>query len=517
MSIYSTPSGITIIGSYNKEWEKILSYEALRFIGSLHRQFNGLLLELLERRKKTQRSLNEGASLGFLSGSLSIREEKWEVAAPPPVLRERKVEIITGAEDQIPSGGDWKEASGIIVDLEDGLSPTWKNVIQSQLNLYNLLREEKAGVEGDLPVLHLRPRGIHLFEKHVHVDGEPIGASFFDFGLYFFHNAKILTERQGGPFFYIPKIENQYEAEFWKTLFAFAENGFSLHPGTIRATIILETITAAFEIEEILYNLKNYVAAMVFEPRDYVFSVIRKLRNQRIALLPDRSEITIEAPFLKASLDLLAQSCHKRGTLALFELVPLMASLDERDNLEIFNKIREEQLQASSLGVDGYIVAHPRLIPVVKAEIKDSIERRPAEAHSYGEKSIDCARDLLNFKIIGGEITESGVRNNLSLVLRYLSSWFSGKGAVVISNVKEDGSSAEVARSQLWQWIHLGAEMDSKIPLDKEIFLSWKREEKELLSPLPFLDKADKILEEVVLSRDFIDFLTLLAYEQLQD
>ncbi|QSR89109.1 malate synthase A [Methylacidiphilum caldifontis] len=517
MSIYATPSGITIIGSYNKDWEKILSYEALHFIGSLHRRFNGLLVDLLERRKKTQQSLDRGISLGFLPDSQSLREEKWEVLSPPQVLTDRKVEIITAADNLQLELGFWAGASGIVVDFEDTLSPTWRNVIEGQSSMYLALRQsaEKVGNLEKLPVLHVRPRGIHLLEKHVHVEGEPICASFFDFGLFCFHNARLLAERQGGVFFYVPKIENHYEAEFWSSLFAFTENALSLAPGTIRATILIETLTAAFEMEEILYSLKNHAVGLLMEPRDYIFSVIKKLRNWREAIFPDRSEITLEASFLKTCTELLARTCHKRGASALFALTPYVTSPEE-DNAEIFSKLREEKEKMKALGIDAYVIAHPQLLPGVNHGFD---EKTKSEALTIEERNAEIPRDnvgdLLNFKI-GGEITESGIRNNINLVLRYLSSWFSAKGTIESFKIKEDISSAEIARSQLWQWIHLGALMDSEIPLDKEIFLAWKTEEKELLSHLPYLDKADKILEEVVLTKDFIDFLSLIAYEQLQ-
>ncbi|WP_052250507.1 malate synthase [Methylacidiphilum kamchatkense] len=514
MSIYSAPSGVTIVGTYHKEWEKILSYEALRFVASLHRQFDALRLELLERRKKIQKAIDDNRlSLNFLSDTRQIREDKWEVAALPQNLPERKVEILGTASLDFLKNAVESGADGIIIDLEDSLSPSWENIIESQIFLFDFLRQKNDSNTSYQPLLHVRPRGIHLWEKHVHVDGKPLAASLFDFGLYVYHNAKLLVERQSGPFFIVPKIENFYEAEFWSSLFSFTENALSLPSGSIRATIIIETITAVFEMEEILHSMKNHGWALSVDPRDYVFSVIKKFRKSREALMPDRSEITMDANFLHAYRKLLVETCQKRRALAIGGVSLLEPSVIYED-AELFEKIKFEKERDIALGMDGCIVNHPKLVPVVREAFKNVSREAITEAKEHPESLIVRPEDLLDFKIPGA-ITESGVRSNISLLFMYLSSWLSGHGAVDIFNLKEDVSSAEIARSQLWQWVHLEAEMDSEIPFDKELFLCWKTEEKELLKHLPFLDQVDRVIEEVVLTKDFVEFLTLITYEYL--
>lgn len=508
-----------------KHFEEILSQDALSFIASLHSEFSTRRLELLNRRRDRQDQWNQGGYPDFLKETLNVRESHWVVSPCPSDLEDRRVEITGPVERKMMVNALNSQAKAFMADFEDSLSPTWDNVLSGQKNLKDAVRRtlgfvspegKKYELNKDLATLLVRPRGLHLNEHHCLIEGTAVSASFFDFGLYFFHNAEELLKRRSGPYFYLPKLESYLEARLWNDVFQFSEKVLNIQKGSIRATVLIETLPAAFEMDEILFELKNYASGLNAGRWDYMFSVIKKFQKKTDFLLPDRGQVTMEAPFMRAYTELLVKTCHRRGAHAMGGMAAFIPSRKDSDvNRVALQKVKEDKERESKDGFDGTWVAHPDLVPIAMTAFNEKLGRNPHQKNRLREEVNVRQIDLLNFKIAGGKITEKGIRNNVSVVLQYLESWFKGVGAQAIFNLMEDAATAEISRSQLWQWLWNGAKLDDGRPFTKELYQKICAEEKSQLNGSPNDTKASRLLDELVLSQNFTEFLTFKAYEIL--
>ncbi|MBZ0307167.1 MAG: malate synthase A, partial [Anaerolineae bacterium] len=420
---------IKVLPSLSDEYSQILTPQALSFIARLHRTFNPRRLELLQKRTERQVALDAGIMPTFLAETASVRQAEWQVAPTPPDLQDRRVEITGPAERKMMINALNSGAKVFMADLEDALSPTWDNVMQGQSCLKEAVRrtlrlETEAKtyeLNKELAVLMVRPRGLHLVEKNVLVDGEPISASLFDFGLYFLHNVRVLLERNTGPYFYLPKLESHLEARWWNEVFLAAQDALDIPSGTIRATVLIETIMAAFEMEEILYELREHAAGLNAGRWDYIFSVIKKFSGRADLVLPDRAQVTMTVPFMRAYTELLIQTCHKRGAHAIGGMAAFIPNRREPEITEVaLAKVREDKERESRDGCDGTWVAHPDLIPVAKAVFVKMLGDRPHQKGRLREEVSIQPEALLDIRVPDGNITEAGVRNNISVALHYL-------------------------------------------------------------------------------------------------
>jgi malate synthase len=511
------------------EADRIITPDSLRFLEQLARQFTPKRKALLQRRRDRQRSLRDGAMPGFLPETSAVREGDWEVAPAPAGLDDRRVEITGPVERKMMINALNSGAKVFMADFEDALSPPWANVIAGQVNCIEAVRGtlEYESSEGKpyrlgehLATLVVRPRGWHLEEKHVLFNGEPISASFFDFGLYFFHNARELLARGSGPYFYLPKLENHLEARLWNEVFDFAQDQVGIPRGTIRATVLIETILAAFEMEEILYELRQHAAGLNAGRWDYLFSMIKNFSDRSEFLLPDRSQLTMTVPFMRAYTELLVKTCHKRGAHAIGGMAAFIPSRrDPEVNETALAKVREDKAREAQAGYDGAWVAHPDLVPVVDEVFRGVLGARPNQKERQRDDVEIAPQQLLNVTVPGGRVTEAGVRGNISVALQYLAAWLGGSGAVAINNLMEDAATAEIARSQLWQWIRHGAttETGEKITL-KRCRTILKEESAKLEAQganTARLETAGELLDDLFSATEFPEFLTLTAYERL--
>lgn len=518
--------GVEIHKTLASAQSNILTQSALSFLAQLHRQFNSRRLELLEKRVRRQKLLDDGVKPDYLQETKSIRENaSWRVAPAPRDLMKRRVEITGPTERKMLINALNSGADVFMADFEDSLSPTWDNIIDGQVNLRDTIDrtitytnpEGKIYALNDkIAVLVVRPRGWHLPEKHLTVDGEPISGSLFDFGLYFFHNAKKLLSQGSGPYFYLPKMESHLEARLWNDVFIFAQKELGIPQGTIRATVLIETILAAFEMEEILYELKEHSAGLNAGRWDYIFSILKKFSANKDFLFPDRGEITMTTPFMRAYTELLVKTCHRRGAFALGGMAAYIPSRkDKKINDIALAKVREDKLRESRDGFDGTWVAHPDLVPIAKEVFEKSLGSKPNQLDKQRPEVHVDSNDLLNFTVPGGKITEAGLRQNIDVALQYLDSWLRGTGAVAIYNLMEDSATAEISRAQLWQWVHHGAKLDSGLPITPELYKKVAKEEYEKLGKSDKLNQAYTLLNELVLSEEFKEFLTLQGYNLL--
>ena len=504
--------------------KEVLTEEALRFVVALHREFNPVRKALLERRQALWERYKAGEKPDFLQETAFVRGGAWRVAEAPPDLLDRRVEITGPVDRKMIINALNSGAKVFMADFEDALSPTWDNVIRGQKNLYDAVRRQidfvsPEGKEYKLKektaTLVVRPRGWHLVEKHVYVDGEPISASLFDFGLYFFHNAHELLRRGSGPYFYLPKLESHLEARLWNEVFNFAQDYLKIPRGTIRATVLIETILAAFEMEEILYELKEHAAGLNAGRWDYIFSCIKKFATTA-PIFPDRAQVTMTVPFMKAYTELLVKSCHIHEAHAIGGMAAFIPSRkDPQVNERAFQQVRADKEREASQGFDGTWVAHPDLVAM---EVFDRyLGDKPHQKHVKREDVHVTAADLLNFHVPEGRVTEAGLRNNISVALQYLNQWLLGNGAAAIFNLMEDAATAEISRAQLWQWVHRGAQLEDGRPVTPDLYQKVKEEE---LAKLGGRDKeryreAEEILDKLVLSEEFVEFLTLVAYDYI--
>jgi malate synthase len=517
---------IRVTGPETASRERVLTPAALEFVAELQGRLGEARDELLRRRVLRQDDLAQGIELGFLEHTDSIRSSEWRVAPAPPDLEDRRVEITGPVERKMMINALNSGASVFMADFEDSLSPTWSNVVEGQANLMDAVRRELAyrspeGKEYRLAdktaTLLVRPRGWHLLERHVTVDDVPFSASLFDFGLYFFHNAEELVKRGSGPYFYLPKIESHLEAQLWNSAFEIAQAQLGIPNGTIRATVLIETLPAAFEMDEILWELREHAAGLNAGRWDYIFSIIRTFPGGDV-VLPDRFQITMGAPFMRAYTDLLVNTCHLRGAHAIGGMAAFIPSRkDEEVNRRALEKVREDKEREARQGFDGTWVAHPDLVPVAREIFDGVLGSRPHQKDRERSYVDTTAADLLDFRVEGGRITEEGLRSNISIALQYLDAWLQGQGAVGIRNLMEDAATAEISRSQLWQWIWRGGALEDGRRITPSLYQQFRDEELEALGGRDQGRLADavKILDGLVLSPDFVPFLTIEAYEYL--
>jgi malate synthase len=489
--------------------ESVLTRDGLDLVARLHRELNPRRRELLERRRERQAELDAGVLPRFLPETGDIRDTEWRVAEAPADLRDRRCEITGPVDRKMMINALNSGARVFMADYEDALSPTWPNVVEGQRNVYDAVRREISletpdktyNLDEEIATLLIRPRGWHLPERHVLVDGEPVSASLFDFGLHMARNAREQLERGSGPYFYLPKLESHLEARLWADAFELAEGELGLPPGTIRCTVLIETILAAFEMEEILHELRDWGCALNAGRWDYIFSAIKKFRA-RDWVLPDRIQVTMTVPFMRAYTELLVAKCHKRGAHAIGGMAAFIPSRkDAEANETALAKVREDKERESGDGFDGSWVAHPDLVPVCTEVFDGALGGRPNQLDRLREDVTPDEAALLSIPDTPGEVTDAGVRTNVSVGVRYLDSWLHGVGAAAIDNLMEDAATAEISRSQIWQWVHRGR-IDEKQVRDE-------------IAAVDAGDEAKQLFAEVALSDELVDFLTLPAYERL--
>jgi malate synthase len=504
----------------------VLTPEARAFLLKLAARFEPRRQELLARRQTVQQEINQGKFPDFLPETAEIRQREWKVAPIPKDLLDRRVEITGPVDRKMIINALNSGANVFMADFEDSNSPTWSNNIEGQHNLRDAIRgtiryqspEGKQYQLGpNLATLMVRPRGWHLDEKHFLVEGKPISASLFDSGLFFFHNAKALLSKGTGPYFYLPKLENHLEARLWNDVFCLAQDELGIPRGSIRATVLIETILAAFEMDEILYELRDHSAGLNCGRWDYIFSYIKKFQAHPEFVLPDRSLVTMETHFLSSYVELLVQICHRRGIHAMGGMaaqIPIRN--DAAANEKALEKVRRDKLREVQAGHDGTWVAHPGLVPVAK-EIFDKYMPEPNQISRQRSNRTVAAKDLL--EVPKGDITDEGLRWNIDVGLQYLHSWLQGLGCVPIYNLMEDAATAEICRAQVWQWIKHGAHLkDDRVVTEamvKEIIHHRASELAGKSGNDEKLRQAAKLLEDLTTSPDFAEFLTLASYDLL--
>ena len=517
------PAGIEITGPIEDRFDEVLTPEAVEFLGTLHREFDARRRDLLAARATRYEQLAAGGTLDFLPETKSVREdESWRVADPAPGLRDRRTEITGPTDAKMTINALNSGAKVWLADHEDANTPLWENMVQGQLNLRDAIegRLEFTTPEGkhyalgdDRATIVVRPRGWHLPEKHVLVDGERMSGSLFDFGLYFFHCAKPQLERGFGPYFYLPKMESHREARLWNDVFVFAQDRLGIPQGTIRATVLIETYPAAFEMEEILYELRDHSAGLNAGRWDYMFSVIKCFRTRgKEFLLPDRNSVTMTVPFMRAYTELLVRTCHKRGAHAIGGMAAFIPSKDEKVNEQAFAKVRDDKTREAGDGFDGSWVAHPGMVGVCTEVFTEVLGDRPDQRDKLREDVEVTAEQLLDVASTPGEVTEQGLRGNISVGLQYLEAWLRGSGAVGINNLMEDAATAEISRSQVWQWLHNATVLADGQTVTRELVERLIEEE---TPEGTGWDDARSLYTEMALSDEYVDFLTLPAYERM--
>src|SRR4051812_36551898 len=518
------PSGVSISGRITPEFTQILPPETLELVAKLHRRFEPRRQELLAGRAARQKAFDAGAKPDFLDETRHVRESEWKVASQPQDLLDRRVEITGPTDRKMVINALNSGASTFMADFEDANCPTWHNMVDGQINLRDAVRRsitlEQNGKQYRLKdrtaVLIPRPRGWHLDEKHVTVDAEPVSGGIFDFALYFFHNAKELLARGSGPYFYLPKMESHLEARLWNEIFVFAQQELGVPAGAIRATALIETVVAAFEMDEILYELREHSSGLNIGRWDYIFSCIKKFRADRDFCLADRAQVTMTAPFMRAYALLLVKTCHRRGAPAMGGMAAqIPIKNDPKANEAALEKVRQDKLREVTDGCDGTWVAHPALVPVAK----EVFDKHMPEPNQYARQRPDvsvAAKDLLAFQP-DKPVTESGLRNNISVGIQYLGSWLAGNGCVPVFNLMEDAATAEISRSQIWQWIRSSkGVLDDGRKVTVELFRALLGEElakvKAAMSEGKY-DEAAQLFERITADDNYVEFLTLPAYQ----
>mgnify|MGYP001268906575 CR=1 FL=1 len=527
------PAGVRIIGPVSPEFAEILTPEAVFFVAKLVRQFSERRNQLLARRVERQKRLDQGELPDFLPETKEIREGSWTIDPVPEDLMDRRVEITGPAGDRkmvinaLNSG-----AKVFMADFEDANSPLWENSVGGQIHLRDAIRRKidftspegkHYALKEDIATLVVRPRGWHLNEKHMLVDDQPVPASLFDFGLYFYHNAKTLIEQGSGPYFYLPKLENHLEARLWNDVFVFAQKELGIPQGTIKATVLIETILAAFEMDEILYELRHHSAGLNCGRWDYIFSYLKAFRNHPEVILPDRKDVTMLAPFMRAYTLLAIRTCHKRNAHAIGGMAAYIpVKHDPKANEEAMRQVQADKEREAADGHDGTWVAHPGLVPVALA----AFNKRMPKANQIDRKREDVqvtAEDLL--RVPKGQITEEGLRTNISVGIQYIEAWLRGYGAVAINHLMEDAATAEISRAQVWQWIrHPEGKLEDgrkvTIPLVQQVIQEELDKIKDRIGEerfqQGFYGKATELFTRLILEDEFVEFLTLPGYEMLE-
>ena len=526
------PAGVEVLGEITPAFSEILTPEALAFIAKLQRQFDARRKQCLEHRQERQRRLDQGEGLEFLPGTKQIREGDWKCASIPSDIQDRRVEITGPTDRKMVINALNSGAKIFMADFEDANAPTWRNMVEGQINLRDAIRGtinftnpegKKYKLNEQVAVLMPRPRGWHLVEKHVLIDGEPVAGGFFDFGLFFYHNAQELIARGSGPYFYLPKMESHLEARIWNDVFQLAQKELGIPYGTIRATVLIETIPAAFEMDEILYELRDHSAGLNCGRWDYIFSCIKRFRNKRDFLLADRALITMTTHFMHSYSLLCIKTCHRRATFAMGGMAAqIPVKNDPKANEEAFAKVRADKEREATDGHDGTWVAHPGMVQLAL----DAFNAIMPQANQIDRKRDDvnvASKDLLDFGP-SEPITERGLRTNVSVGVQYLEAWLRGSGAVPIFNLMEDAATAEISRAQVWQWIrHPRGMLDDGLKVTKELFRSVLNEElakiKTQMGEKRFangkFDVARELFDRITTDDEFAEFLTLPGYEKL--
>jgi len=520
----ATTEHVRLKGAVEGRAGEVLTPEALSFVARLQREFGDRRQELLRLRDERQRRLDGGEMPQFLVTTSSVRDTEWNVAKAPRDLQDRRVEITGPTDRKMLINALNSGARVFMADFEDANSPTWSNLVEGQVNLIDAIerRIDFKSPEGKdyrlndkVATLLVRPRGWHLDETHVEVDGKPVSGSLFDFGLYFFHNARRLLNKESGPYFYLPKLESHLEARLWNDVFNLAQDELGVPRGTIRATVLIETILAAFEMEEILYELRDHSSGLNAGRWDYIFSIIKKFRNRSQFVLPDRAQVTMTVPFMRAYTELLVKTCHKRGAHAMGGMAAFIPSRrDAEVNRVALARVKEDKDREAGDGFDGTWVAHPDLVPTAMESFNAILGDRPNQLDRQRPEVSVTAGQLIDVKVPGGTVTEKGLRMNVSVGIQYIESWMRGTGAAAINNLMEDVATAEISRSQLWQWVHHSSRLEEGPTVDADLVREIADEEMGKLSGGRFED-ARKVFEEVALSKEFHPFLTLVAQKYL--
>ncbi len=528
------PEDVEITAPITDDVEQVLTADALNFITALQRNFNARRLELLQKRVARQVEIDAGKNPMFLSETAHIRNDpNWRVASSPADLQRRHIEI-TGPTDKkmlinaLNSGADM-----FMADFEDANAPTWANMLQGQLNLTDAIErtiflktaDKEYKLNEKVATLMVRPRGWHLEEKHLRVDGGAMSGSLFDFGLYFFRNARRLLDKGSGPYFYLPKLESHLEARLWNDVFVYAQEYVRLPQGTIKVTVLIETILGAFEMEEILYELRAHIAGLNAGRWDYIFSCIKKFRNHENVLFPDRAQVTMTVPFMRAYTELLVRTCHARGAHAMGGMAAFIPSRKDADvNATALARVREDKVRESKDGFDGTWIAHPDLVPTVREIFDQALGDKPHQKERMRQDVSVVAEQLIDFRVPNGSITETGLRNNITVGIQYTEAWLRGNGAVAIHNLMEDAATAEISRSQVWQWLHHNGVLSDGRKIDHELYRVILNEEIEKIKQQwgaanvanSRLAEAALLFDRLVTAEQLSDFLTLPAYQYLE-
>ena len=529
----SSITGVEIRGSQNAETQQILTPEALNFVVELERKFGPRRRELLAARAERQKRLDAGERPDFLPQTAEIRKSEWTVAPLPADLLDRRVEITGPVDRKMIINALNSGASCFMADFEDSNTPTWSNLIDGHINLGDAIRSAIAYTDpssgkdyklnAQVAVLLVRPRGWHLPEKHVVVDGQPMSGSLFDFGLYFFHNAKELLARGTGPYFYLPKMESHLEARLWNDVFNHAQDALGIKRGTIKATVLIETILATFELDEILYELREHSSGLNCGRWDYIFSFIKKFANNPAAVLPDRGRVTMTTHFMRSYSKLVIKTCHRREVHAMGGMSAYIPNKrDPEANRIAMEQVRADKEREASDGHDGTWVAHPGLVALAK-EVFDRYMPKPNQIDRKLEDVQITPADLL--EVPRAEITEAGLQQNIAVSIGYLESWLRGIGCVPLFNLMEDAATAEISRAQLWQWIHQHAKLSDGRPVTVDLCLKTIEEElakfRQSVGEQQFqagrYEEAANLLRDLLRSEKFVEFLTLPAYDRLRE
>jgi malate synthase len=522
--------GLEIHAPVKGRMEEVLTEEALEFVAGLHREFEPTRQELLQKRAERRAELQAGGTLDFLDSTREIREDdSWVVAAAPTDLMDRRVEITGPTQRKMVINALNSGARGFMADFEDSNSPTWHNMIDGHVNLIDAIEgtieftQEEDGKKyrlgEEVATLLVRPRGWHLPEKHMTVDGDPIAGAFCDFGFYFFHNAQRLLDKGSGPYFYLPKMESHLEARLWNDVFNHAQDALDIPRGTVRATVLIETVPAAFEMDEILYELRDHGASLNAGRWDYMFSMIKCFRERAEFMLPDRNSVTMTVPFMRAYTELLVKTCHRRGAHAMGGMAAFIPSrTDEEANEKAQAKLRDDKKREAGDGFDGTWVAHPDSVRNAMAEFDAVLGDKPNQVDRKRDDVNVTAAELLDVEATPGDITEEGLRNDVNVGIQYISSWLRGNGAAGIYGLMEDAATAEIARSQVWQWVRNGKFTPEDVQRAATEELERIRGE---IGDDEWFEKEGRpkesrmLFEQVALADDFPEFLTLPAYDYL--
>jgi malate synthase len=526
---------ITVAGPEVERGAEILTGPALAFLADLQQRFGDRRDELLARRRERRAEVARTGRLDFLPETREIREDPaWRVAPAPADLRDRRVEITGPTERKMTINALNSGANVWLADLEDANTPHWENVVGGQVNLHDAIRRQISFPNPDgsvrtlrddapLATIVVRPRGWHLDERHVSLDGTRLVGALVDFGLHFFHNAQELLDRGSGPYFYLPKMESHLEARLWNDVFTYAEERLGIPHGAVRATVLIETIPAAFEMEEILYELRDHMSGLNAGRWDYLFSIIKNFRDAGPSfVLPDRNAVTMTAPCMRAYTELLVATCHRRGAFAMGGMAAFIPSRrDPEVNEQALAKVRADKEREAGDGFDGSWVAHPDLVPICREVFDATLGSRPNQVDRQRDDVTVSADGLLDVASTPGSVTEAGLRNNVAVALHYLASWLGGNGAVAIFNLMEDAATAEISRSQIWQWIHNDVKLDTGDVVTAELVHRIEDEELEKIRSAVGDEafeyggyaEARQLFETVALADDYADFLTIPAYE----